>query len=135
MPQRRPHAGIVQGQPVSPRKLAFAKQLRREMTTEERMLWDRVRRNRLNGIHFRRQQVIAGYIVDFYCDAARFAIELDGGGHAVDDDAVRDRELSRVGVRVLRIKNRNLREDLELVLERILLEARELSAGACISKT
>ena len=48
------------------------------MTVEERALGNELRQNRLNGIHFRRQQVIAGFIADFYCDAARIAVELDG---------------------------------------------------------
>jgi len=96
---RRQPAGIVRGQPISGEKLAFAKDMRREMTPEERVLWNELRQNRLNGIHFRRQQVIAGFIVDFYCDAARLAVELDGAYHDASYDAHRDRALARVGVK------------------------------------
>ena len=69
---------ITSGQKVHPDKLAFAKRLRREMTPPERRLWKALRGNMLDGFHFRRQQVIEGYIADFYCDAAKLAIELDG---------------------------------------------------------
>src|SRR5258708_27853937 len=72
---------ITSGQNVHPDKLEFAKQLRRKMTPAERRLWKALRRNALDGLHFRRQQVIEGYIADFYCDAAKLAIELDGAVH------------------------------------------------------
>jgi very-short-patch-repair endonuclease len=98
---------ITSGQNVHPDKLAFAKQLRREMTPAERRLWKALRRNALDGFHFRRQQVIDGYIADFYCDAAKLAIELDGGVHQEQSqyDESRDKAIAGIGVRVLRISN------------------------------
>jgi very-short-patch-repair endonuclease len=69
--------------------------------------------------------VVSGFIVDFYCDAARLAVELDGAFHDADYDAQRDRELARVGVGVLRIENSELRRDLVSVLDRICERARE----------
>ena len=119
MPPRRQSAGIVRGQPISSEKLTFAKNMRREMTPEERALWNELRQNRLNGIHFRRQQVIAGFIVDFYCDAARLAVELDGAYHDAGYDAHRDRALARLGVKVMRVENAELRRDLARVLDHI----------------
>jgi very-short-patch-repair endonuclease len=74
----------------------------------------------VDGLHFRRQQVIEGFIVDFYCDAARLVIELDGRVHEEQwkyDDS-RDRAISSVGVRVLRISNDAL-HDVEAVIEHI----------------
>ncbi|WP_425149582.1 endonuclease domain-containing protein, partial [Candidatus Binatus sp.] len=70
---------ITRVQSVQAEKLAFAKRLRRDMTAPERILWKVLRRNAIDGFHFRRQQVIAGYVVDFYCDDGKLAIELDGG--------------------------------------------------------
>jgi len=98
---------ITRGQKVPPEKLLFAKQLRREMTSTERNLWKALRRNAVDGFHFRRQQVIEGYVVDFYCDAAKLAIELDGGVHEElwQQDESRDEAISKCGVRVLRISN------------------------------
>ena len=72
---------------------------------------------------FRRQQPIAAYILDFYCDAAKLAIELDGGQHNTDaarrHDTIRTQFLSGRGVRVLRFWNHEVLEDLDAVLEAI----------------
>jgi len=109
---------ITRVQSVEADKLSFAKRLRHEMTPAERILWKALRRNAVDGFHFRRQQVIGGHIVDFYCDAARLAIELDGGVH--DEqwkyDESRDRKISGTGVRVLRISNEAML-DSEAVIE------------------
>jgi len=48
---------IITDQRINTAKLKRAKQFRREMTPEENMLWQRIRRNQLNGFHFRRQQI------------------------------------------------------------------------------
>ncbi len=117
-----PTQAIVIGQKVDTSKIQRAKELRREMTPAESLVWQRVRANRLNGFHFRRQQVIDGFIVDFYCHAAGLVVELDGGIHdrQADYDAQRDRVLAARGLRVLRFENRDCVENLEDVLERIL---------------
>jgi very-short-patch-repair endonuclease len=125
MPLRRHPAGIVQGQRISSTKLALAKQMRREMTPEERILWNELRHNRLDGLHFRRQQIISGFVVDFYCDAARLAVELDGAFHDPEYDWERDLALARAGVSVMRIQNQELRMEKAAVLERIAALARE----------
>jgi very-short-patch-repair endonuclease len=111
---------ITSGQKVHPDKLAFAKRLRREMTPTERRLWAALRRDALDGFHFRRQQVIEGYIADFYCDAAKLAIELDGGVHQErwHYDESRDQEIASIGIRVLRISNDAMLE-VEAVVEHI----------------
>ena len=112
---------IVRGQRVDPAKVKRAKELRREMTEEERMLWQYLRDNRLLGMHFRRQQVIDGFIVDFYCHAAGLVIEVDGEIHQeqVEYDQRRDRVLSARGLRVLRIPNEDIRQDMAGVLQRL----------------
>lgn len=116
-----PPKNIVIGQKVSPEKVARAEELRQDMTPTEKILWAQLRTNRLDGLHFRRQQVIAGFIVDFYCHAAGLAVELDGPIHAqrADYDRERDRVLKEIGVRVLRFKNEEVLENLEAVLTAI----------------
>jgi len=111
---------IVRGQKVDPVKAMLARELRRRMTSEERMLWQALRRSAL-GHHFRRQQVVAGFIVDFYCHASGLAVELDGAVHdgRGDYDAERDQVLAGLGVRVLRIGNAEVRRDLEAVIDQI----------------
>jgi very-short-patch-repair endonuclease len=69
---------IITGQQVSPELKARAKELRQEMTPAESKLWQRLRAGRLEGFHFRRQQIIGGYIADFYCHAAGLVVEVDG---------------------------------------------------------
>ena len=96
-----PSRKVTRGKRVSPDKLSLAKQLRREMTPAERRLWAAIRRNAIDGFHFRRQQVIEGYVVDFYCAAAKLVIELDGGVHQEQwkYDQSRDKTITRAGVR------------------------------------
>lgn len=117
-----PANNIVIGQKIDPIKAQRARELRRNMTLEERMLWQAVRRNQLGGYHFRRQQVIEGFIADFYCHAARLVVEIDGEIHQTQthyDDA-RDQVLVARGLRVLRISNTLVRENLPAVLTLIL---------------
>jgi very-short-patch-repair endonuclease len=120
-----PARNIVVGQKVAAVKLQRAKELRRAMTGAERTLWERLRGNRLHGFHFRRQQVIDGFIADFYCHAAGLVVEVDGGVHAQQAayDSERDRVLSQRGLRVLRIGNEQVEKNLDGVLACI--------AGAC----
>ena len=96
------------------------------MTADERILWGRLRANRLFGLHFRRQQVIDGFIVDFYCHEAGLVVEVDGAQH--DDqreyDAERDRVLTQRGLHVLRISNGAVRANVADVLTRIVGTAR-----------
>jgi len=112
---------IVQGRRIDSDKLARAKELRRHMTEAEKILWQHLRANRLDGLHFRRQQVIDGFIVDFYCHAAKLVIEVDGEIHQqqLEYDQARDRVLMARGLRVLRIRNAELMRDLDRVLTRI----------------
>jgi len=76
-----PRKNLVIGQKVQPEKVALAKELRDTMTPAERYLWQQLRANRLDGWHFRRQQIIDGFIVDFYCHQADLVIEIDGPIH------------------------------------------------------
>ena len=112
---------IVIGQKVDGVKVQRAKALRREMTAEEKVLWQHLRANRLGGFHFRRQQVIQGFIADFYCHAAGLIVELDGGVHdeRVEYDDERDRIIKGLDLRVVHVKNEEVREDLPGVLIRI----------------
>jgi very-short-patch-repair endonuclease len=95
--------------------------MRRDMTRAEARLWDRLRQNRLGGLHFRRQQVIDGFIADFYCHAAGLIVEADGSVHAgqAEYDAMRDRVVSARGLVVLRFTNSRIDADIDGVLAEI----------------
>ncbi len=87
--------------------LKRARRLRREMTLPEVMLWQRLRGRKGEGPTFRRQHPVGAYILDFYCPAARLAVEIDGAGHDTADqarhDARRDAWLASQGIEVMRI--------------------------------
>ncbi len=116
-----PPRNIVIGQKVSPELAQRVRELRSNQTPAEQVLWEKLRGNRLNGWHFRRQQIIGGYIVDFYCHRASLAVELDGGIHDSqrEYDAERDRTLAEYGVCVLRFPNEAVETNLSAVLAQI----------------
>jgi very-short-patch-repair endonuclease len=103
-------------------KLSLAEQMRREPTPAEAKLWFHLRAGRLNGLHFRRQQVIDGFIVDFYCHAAGLVVELDGSVHRLqaDYDAERDWILEERGLCILRFSNSQVEIDCPIVLAHIM---------------
>ena len=88
------------------------------MTDAERRLWWRLRNRQLGGAYFRRQQPIGRYIVDFVCLDRRVVVELDGGQHAdnADADKDRDRWLEAQGFTVLRFWNPEVMSNLDGVL-------------------
>ena len=112
---------VVRGQRIDPIKHERAKEMRSAMTKAEKILWRYLRNNRLMGLHFRRQQVIAGFMADFYCHARALVVELDGSIHQrqADYDVERDQIFTGLGLRVLRITNDEVEKQLPMVLERI----------------
>ena len=88
-----------------------------------------MRANRLEGFHFRRQQVIEGFIVDFYCHQAGLVIEVDGPIHAAQPEADAEREavLRGRGFTVLRFSNREVMNRIQSVLSTIRQTLRALS--------
>jgi very-short-patch-repair endonuclease len=116
--------GLVTG-PHSAAKRQAAQQMRRSMTPAESRLWLRLKSNRLAGLHFRRQQVLGGFIVDFYCHPARLVVEVDGEVHAGQEpyDAERDQLLQQWGLRVLRFSNERVLGDISGVVNEIVAAA------------
>ena len=121
-----PVKNIVRGQKVSAEMLERAKKLRREMTPAEKKLWKELKANRLNGLHFRRQQVVHGYFPDFYCHQHELIVELDGGIHEFQKeyDAEREAYLISLGFRIIRFKNEEITKNLKGVLQRIVNECK-----------
>ena len=93
------NTGVVFRQRVNDGKVGFARRLRREMTPAERLMWEQLRDRRLAGLKFRRQQIIEGFIVDFYCDSARLVVEIDGGQHSEPQQHEDDERRARVFAR------------------------------------
>jgi very-short-patch-repair endonuclease len=105
---------VTQRATVDARKLALARGFRKAPTPAEAKAWHLLRGRRILGLKFRRQQVIDGFIVDFYCASRRLVLELDGGIH--DDparaayDELRTQILSMHAIVVVRIRNHQLSE-------------------------
>jgi len=110
-------------------KLSLAQQMRRQPTPAEAILWVCLRASRLQGLHFRRQQVIDGFIADSYCHSAGLVIEVDGAVHQqqVDYDTERDRILKERGLRILRFPNADVESNLSAVLAQIAKAANDTS--------
>lgn len=115
-----PVKNIVTNQKVTKEKLHRAKELRREMTPAETVLWNELRANKL-GVHFRRQQIIRGFIVDFYCHKKALVIEVDGDIHDLqqEEDARREKVLSEIGLTIIRFQNDEVLKNLSIVVEKI----------------
>ena len=111
---------IIPGQHVTKEKLQRSHELRRDMTSAEKLLWQELRANKL-GVHFRRQQIIAGFIVDFYCHKAALVIEVDGDIHDLqqEEDARREKVLKEMGLTIVRFRNEDVIKDLPKTVRRI----------------
>ena len=112
---------IASGQRIHESKYLESKILRRSMTPTENRLWERLRKNQLNGFHFRRQQIIAGFIVDFYCHRASIIVELDGPVHEKNKERDFQREiiLKEMRFRIARFKNEEVIDNIEKVVSEI----------------
>jgi len=96
------------------------------MTPAEGDLWQEIRGGKLGGLKFRRQQVIGGYIADFYCDSIGLVIELDGPIHdeQIEYDQAREEAIELHGLRILRFSNDQVSTRMPDVLTTILTAAR-----------
>lgn len=117
-----PIKNIIPGQRVTKEKLYRSRELRQNMTSAENLLWQELRGNKL-GVHFRRQQIISGFIVDFYCHKAGLVIEVDGDIHdektQEESDAGRDKALNGLGLQVVHFRNEEVLKNLQQVIEKI----------------
>ena len=105
----------------------FAKQLRKEMTKEERHLWYDFLRT--YPVRFLRQKVLGKYIADFYSAEAKLVIELDGSQHYEDDNLEKDAErtafLEGYGLTIIRIPNNEVSRNFRGVCEYIDVAVRQ----------
>ena len=101
-----------------------ARRLRKGATDAEKRLWSSLRNRQIANLKFRRQHPLGNRIVDFFCEEAKLAIELDGSGHLTGrgqtSDLDREIELYEKGIRVLRFYNHDIFSNLEGVLDAII---------------
>jgi very-short-patch-repair endonuclease len=98
-----------------------ARALRQRLTDAERKLWHHLRDRQLGGWKFRRQHPVGPYIVDFICLEKKAVIEVDGGQHAENEEADRQRSayLEKMGYHILRFWNNEVLQETEAVLKTI----------------
>jgi very-short-patch-repair endonuclease len=111
-----PRHGFLGPGHYTPAKIEIARKLRRESTPSEREAWALLRKNQVRGYYFRRQTVVEGFIVDFFCASLRLVIELDGAVHDDSDqaayDLARDERLRLRGLTVVRVRNHEVCKEL-----------------------
>ncbi len=99
------------------------RELRREQTEAETILWSLLRSRQLEGAKFRRQHSFGRFIIDFYCPASRLVIELDGAVHDTPEAQLADNErghvLSELGLYIIRFPNDEVIYNTNRVLEKI----------------
>ena len=115
--QQKPFRVVI-NQHVSLAKVVLSRQMRGEMTPSEAILWERLRCSAL-GVNFRRQQIIDGFIADFYCHSEALAVEVDGPIHNPEYDQQRDQIFAKRGIRVLRVTNNDVQTNIESTMYRI----------------
>jgi very-short-patch-repair endonuclease len=100
---------------------SFARQLRRDSTFIEKILWARLRNRYFLGLKFRRQQSIGPFIADFVCFEKKFILEVDGPHHELEKayDQRRDYWLTKEGYQVLRITTDEFTANENLALDKI----------------
>ncbi len=107
--------------PYNPKLKTIARSLRNNSTLGEILLWKQLRNKQMLGYDFHRQKPIDEYVIDFYSPELMLAIEIDGGSHETDEafekDAKRQCRLESFGVRFLRFKEKEVRNNIRGVLD------------------
>ena len=99
-----------------------SRQLRNKSTLPEILLWKKISGKKVRGYQFSRQKIILNYIVDFYCSKLKLVIEVDGESH-IDKwneiDIPRQKQLEKLGLKVLRFNNNDVLHNLECVVSKV----------------
>jgi very-short-patch-repair endonuclease len=116
-------SGVVFLQKVTCEKVEFSRKMRSEMTEAEAVLWEQLRNRKLGGFKFRRQQIVEGFIVDFFCEEAKLVVEVDGGIHDSEEQKKIDKHRCEVfkirGLVEIRFKNEEIFMNLGSILQSI----------------
>ncbi|MBF0236107.1 MAG: endonuclease domain-containing protein [SAR324 cluster bacterium] len=104
--------------PYNPKLKEFAKELRKNSTLSEVLLWNRLKSRQMRGYTFNRQKPLDQYIVDFYCKPLNLVIEIDGWSHdeKYNSDMIRQKHLESFGLHILRFHDHTVKENIENVL-------------------
>ncbi|MBE2219425.1 MAG: DUF559 domain-containing protein [Ignavibacteria bacterium] len=106
--------------PYNPRLKELAKKLRKQRILSEVLLWNELKGKKL-GFDFHRQKPVLEYIVDFYCNELDLVIEIDGCSHndKYNEDKIRQTELEKLGLNVLRYYDGDVKQNLTSIVDHI----------------
>ena len=101
--------------------LENARNLRKNQTETEQILWSRLRNRQFFNLKFLRQVPVGNYIADFLCQSEKLIIEIDVSQHIENEnyDENRTKELTKIGYKVIRVYNNDIFNNLDNVLEYI----------------
>jgi very-short-patch-repair endonuclease len=109
--------------PYSPHLKELARKLRNDSTLGEVLLWNELKNKQMYGYDFHRQKPLLNYIVDLYCYELELVIEIDGLYHNYEEkynaDVLRDGELEKYNLTVMRFTEQEVRKDMVNVLKAI----------------
>ena len=105
-------------------KYKLARNLRKNSTKEEYIIWQILRNRKFFNLKFKRQVPIGKYIVDFLCEEKNIIIEIDGGQHNTDKNIIKDEErtkfLESKGYKVIRFWNNDINSNLDGVYQKLM---------------
>lgn len=109
--------------PYDPKLKELSRRLRKQRTLSEVLLWNQLKQKQMRGLQFLRQRPIVRYSVDFFCYELMLAIEIDGESHnlekQVKQDPIRQKRLETLDVRLLRFTDREVKQNMNGVLQSI----------------
>lgn len=101
--------------------IRYARELRKNPTPAEKIIWGFLRNRQMKGYKFRRQYPIERFILDFYCPKLKLAIEIDGGYHQECEqqklDSFRERLIRDYDIRIIRFTNEQISGNIDVVLD------------------
>lgn len=99
----------------------LSQNLRNKSTISEVLPWNKIKGKSIKGYQFYRQKPFNNYIVDFYCRKLKLVIEIEGESHneKIDEDNIRQEELEKLGLRVIRFSDINVKRDIDAVIRTI----------------
>ena len=102
-------------------KIQLAREFRKKLTKSEKIMWEALRNRNFLGLKFRRQHLMEGYLIDFYCHELKLALEIDGLIHLkkVKEDKERQQIIEHFNINFFRVASQEVENDLESVLRKL----------------
>ena len=117
---------------AKPSLFKLARELRKDETEAEKILWSKLNKNQILGLRFRRQHPINIFIADFYCVKLKLVIEVDGSIHEITEyqehDKGRSDLFNDLGITVIRFTNEQIIHEIDYTISQIKITVNQLLA-------